>query len=65
MKELAERCVRKRVELFGENYYITVGKVFVSPTVPYENSPQMSREREIIETICEVVSETLVELNQK
>ena len=54
---------RRRVEIFGENYYLTVGKTFVSPTVPRENDPVMSREREVVETICQHITELLEELN--
>jgi hypothetical protein len=55
--------LRRRVEIFRENYYLTVGKTFVSPTVPRENDPTMTREREIIETICQHITELLEELN--
>lgn len=55
--------MRRRVTIFGENYYLTVGKTFVSPTVPRENDPMMTREREIIETICYHITEILEELN--
>jgi hypothetical protein len=52
-----ETCIRIRKEIFGENYYITIGKKFVSFTVPRENDPNMSRERVILETISETIND--------
>lgn len=52
---------RKRISIFGENYYITVTRAIdgidFTPTVPRENDPAMSRERLAIETICTELSE--------
>ncbi len=52
---------RIKLELFGENYYLSVfpegaGWAFL-PTVPRENDPMMSRERLAVETICRVLGE--------
>ena len=52
---------RIKLELFGENYYLSVfpeagGWAFL-PTVPRENDPRMSRERLAVETICRVLGE--------
>ena len=52
---------RIKLELFGENYYLSVfrdgeGWAFM-PTVPRENDPRMSRERLAVETICRVLGE--------
>lgn len=57
----ADEGRRIRLELFGENYYLSVfreggGWAFM-PTVPRENDPLMSRERLAVETICRVLGE--------
>ena len=52
---------RVRMELFGENYYLSVfpeaGCWAFLPTVPRENDPMMSRERLAVEEICRVLGE--------
>ncbi len=58
-------CIRKAVKIFNENYYLTVGRDFVTPTVPRENDPAMSREREVVETLCQVISDTLEIIHKK
>ena len=57
----ADEGRRIRLELFGENYYVSVfpedgGWAFL-PTVPRENDPRMSRERLAVEEICRVLGE--------
>lgn len=57
----ADEGRRIRLNLFGENYYLSVfqkdgGWAFM-PTVPRENDPMMSRERLAVETICRVLGE--------
>ena len=57
----ADEGRRIRLELFGENYYLSVfrdgeGWAFM-PTVPRENDPMMGRERLAVETICRVLGE--------
>lgn len=52
---------RIRVQLFGENYYLTATRggddgIDFTPTVPRENDPAMSRERQAIEVICQELS---------
>ena len=61
MKSEADEGRRIKLELFGENYYLSVfpedgGWAFL-PTVPRENDPRMSRERLAVETICRVLGE--------
>ena len=53
--------IRIKVPIYGENYYLTVvrcsdGGIDVHPTVPRENDPAMSRERQAVEVICREVS---------
>ena len=57
----ADEGRRIRLNLFGENYYLSVfregdGWAFL-PTVPRENDPMMSRERLAVETICRALGE--------
>ena len=61
MESEADDGRRIRLNLFGENYYLSVfreadGWAFL-PTVPRENDPMMSRERLAVETICRVLGE--------
>ena len=61
MKSEADEGRRIKLELFGENYYLSVfregdGWAFL-PTVPRENDPMMSRERLAVEEICRVLGE--------
>ena len=61
MKSEADEGRRIRLNLFGENYYLSVfredgGWAFL-PTVPRENDPMMSRERLAVEEICRVLGE--------
>ena len=58
-----EDCRRRRVVISGRNYYLTVGKTFAHITVPYENRIDMSKEREVVETLCEEISAVLQEIN--
>lgn len=55
-EKLVEDCTRVRVEIDGENYYITVGDDFIVPTVPRENHPTMFGTRRIVETLCKEIS---------
>ena len=61
MKIEADDGRRIRLNLFCENYYLSVfregdGWAFL-PTVPRENDPMMSRERLAVETICRALGE--------
>jgi len=58
-------CIRKAVKIFDENYYLTIGRVFVTATVPRENDPAMSKEREVVETLCQVISDVLEIIHKK
>ena len=49
-------CIRHRVEIEGENYYITLGDDFVEATVPRENSPEQRRERQVASTMCRKIT---------
>lgn len=51
-----ESATRQMVQIDGENYYIVVGESFVMATVPRENTPAMSKTREIVETICGAIT---------
>lgn len=58
---MSEPCVRKRIVVGGENYYLIMGKNFVQATVPYENRPDRLQERAIVEAICEAITEMMEE----
>ena len=44
-------CIRRVVEIEGENYYLLVGDHFAEVTVPRENDPTQTRERIVAETL--------------
>ena len=57
----ADEGRRIRLELFGENYYLSVfrdgGGWALMPAVPLKNDPRMNRERLAVETICRALGE--------
>jgi hypothetical protein len=58
MKEpLGDDCVKKIVRIQGENYYLTVGSNFVHITIPRENDPNSTREREAMEVLAQTINE--------
>lgn len=48
----------------GENFYFYISSGFVCCTVPRENDPRMTEIREIVETVCDTITEALERLNQ-
>lgn len=56
-----EKCIRKRITINDENYYLVVGKDFVMATVPHQNRPDRLNERIIVERICEEISFLMVD----
>ena len=55
----AENCIRKRITINDENYYLVVGTDFVMATVPYENRPERMNERRVVETLCDEITTAL------
>jgi hypothetical protein len=55
----SDDCKRVRVPLNGENYYFSIGKDFISPTIPRENDPCMSEQRKLIEALCSGITKAL------
>lgn len=53
----SEDCVRRRIVIDGENYYLLIGKDFLDVTVARENSPDQSKVRNIVKQICDAVTE--------
>jgi hypothetical protein len=54
-----EHCVRSRVVIDGENFYVTVGRNFVDATVPRENSNDRAKLRRIVKTLCDEITRRL------
>lgn len=52
-------CVRERMKIEGENYYLIVGDDFVRVTCPYENRPDNIKMRMVIDLICDKISEIM------
>lgn len=60
------RCIRKRVEINGENYYIIACDDYtIKATTPYENRPENMKERQVVDMVCDTVSSILKELYEK
>lgn len=57
--EKPDDCIRKKVVIADENWYLIVGKTFVLPTCPRENDPAMTTTRSLIDFICEQISKIL------
>jgi hypothetical protein len=53
----SDGCKRRRIEIGGENFYLVVGQNFVVCTVPHENRPENLQVRQIVETICETITD--------
>ena len=54
-----EKCRRVMVRLNDENYYFTIGRNFIHPTVPHENRPDREEERALIEGLCNGITKAL------
>lgn len=52
-------CVRRRVEIAGENFYVIVGHDFVQATIPHENRPDNLQLREVVEVLCGAISDIM------
>lgn len=64
MQEITgEKCIRKRVEIGGENFYIVVSDKRVDVTVPHENRDENKELRIIAETLCCQITECLGKIN--
>ena len=60
--DVPEDCVRKRVVIDGENFYLVVGKTFVDVTVAHENRPENLKKRLMLQTLCDEITTVLKEL---
>jgi len=50
-----EPCIRKRVIIDGQHYYIIQSKNKVQITVPHENWPERQKERLSVDILCQEV----------
>jgi len=60
-----DACVRRKMVIDGEHFYLVVGKTFIQCVVPRENSPEQSKLRDTIETMCTHVTELLQKAEQE
>ena len=65
MTELVGSGLRRRVELWNENFYLTVTPVSVDITVPFENRPEQLELRMTIDKLTQNINEMLEMLNEK
>ena len=56
---MGEKCKRKRIEIDGENFYLVVGKDFITATIPHENRPERLDLRNTVDTLCDGVSKLM------
>lgn len=59
-----DHCIRRRVEINGENYYIILGNTFAHATTPFENRPERMNERMIVEAVVGAISAMLEERDE-
>ena len=52
-----ETCVRRKIVIDGENYYLIIGKDFVMATTPHENRPENEKMRKVVDMICHEITE--------
>jgi hypothetical protein len=52
-----EACIRRKIVLDEENFYLLIGKNFVLATTPFENRPENEKLRRIVDAICHEVTE--------
>lgn len=64
-QENVDRCLRKKVTIEGEDYYIIQGRYKVQVTVPRENSPERYKERKSVDILCQEVLNMANRLNQQ
>jgi hypothetical protein len=57
--ELTGVGIRRRVNIFDENYYIVVTPTSVECTVPHENRPDQIQTRMVVDKICEEITKTM------
>lgn len=62
MAELVGIGKRKRVELWGQNFYLTVTRNSVDITVPYENRPEQLELRLTIDKLCKEITSLMEQL---
>ena len=60
MAELVGVGKRKRIELWDQNWYLTVTKTSVDITVPFENRPEQLDLRLTVERLCSEISKLMV-----
>jgi len=60
-----EDAVRKRIVIDGENFYITMGKRFVTATISHENRSENEKTRRVVDSICDAITEILIEAQEK
>ena len=51
-----ETCIRRKVIVGKENYYLAIGKNFIHVTIPRENDPDRKHERLAMEMVCQEIN---------
>jgi len=62
MSQPFEDAIRKCIKIDNENFYITVGKKFVTITIPHENRKEHEKLRQTVDSICDAITQALGEL---
>lgn len=58
-------CIRSKAVIDNENFYVTIGKTFVSATIPTENTEDRRTLRLIVDTLCDCISTGLAYLSDQ
>jgi len=53
---VGDDCKRRQVTIDGEHFYLIIGRDFVHATEPHENRPENQKTRQLVDTICEIIT---------
>ena len=54
-----EDCVRHKIVIDGEAGYLTLGKTFVSVTLPDENKFEVQKARHAVDAVCNKLTDIM------
>jgi hypothetical protein len=58
-----EKSKKRTLVINGQNFYLVVGKTFVTTTIPHENREDQRPLRQTVDSLCEAISDLMVILN--
>lgn len=60
MKDMGEKCIRKRIKHGKEYLYIFHGENFVDAVIPFENRPENQNTRMIVDSVCKEATKLMM-----